>query len=231
MAGIQGPQGDRGPRGALCALSEQARAFGPEETRFLGAAASMVAAALHRLDSEARLAYLAQFDALTGLPNRPLFMSRLAHVHAQSSRQAFPLAVIFLDLDNFKQLKGSLLPPFDRGLSALLEDLQQRGLLDETLVYCLGEFGRTPAINKQAGRDHWAACNTVLLAGGGVAGGLVHGASDKLAAYPATLPVSPADLSATVYQALDVDPNTELRDSLGRPVALSGGRVVNELFG
>src|SRR5262249_12191452 len=125
--------------------------------------------------------------------------------------------------DNFRLLKNSLLPPFDRGFSALLEDLHQRGLLGETLVVCLGEFGRTPRINAQAGRDHCAACNTVVLAGGGVPGGTVYGASDRTAAFPATAPVSPADLSATVYHALGIDPHTTLRDHLGRPLPLSDG--------
>ncbi|MFO0840813.1 MAG: DUF1501 domain-containing protein [Gemmataceae bacterium] len=132
--------------------------------------------------------------------------------------------------DNFKLLKGSLLPPFDRAFSALLEDLAQRGLLEETLVVCLGEFGRTPRVNKSAGRDHWAACNSVVLAGGGVRGGQAHGASDRHAAYPATPPVSPEDLSATVYQALGVDPRQELRDHLGRPLPLSAGTPLTSLF-
>src|SRR3981081_2071849 len=108
--------------------------------------------------------------------------------------------------NNFNLLKNSLLPPFDQGFSALLEDLAQRGILDETLVVCLGEFGRTPRINGQAGRDHWAACNTVVLAGGGITGGQVHGASDRHAAYPVTNPVSPADIAATIYHALGIDP-------------------------
>ena len=81
---------------------------------------------------------------------------------------------------------GYALPRFDQALSALLEDLDERGLLTETLVVCLGEFGRTPEINRNAGRDHWAACNTVVLAGGGVRPGQIHGASDRRAAYPAT---------------------------------------------
>jgi uncharacterized protein (DUF1501 family) len=133
--------------------------------------------------------------------------------------------------NNFQQLKRDLLPPFDLGFSALLEDLQQRGLLDETLVYCLGEFGRTPAINKQAGRDHWAACNSIVMAGAGVRGGLVYGASDRNAAYPASAPVPPADLSATVYDSLGVSPHTELRDHLGRALPLSAGSPLHELFG
>jgi hypothetical protein len=132
--------------------------------------------------------------------------------------------------NNFKLLKDSLLPPFDRGFSALLEDLDQRGLLAETLVVCLGEFGRTPRINPAAGRDHWAACNSVVLAGGAVRGGQVHGASDRTAAYPATAPVSPDDLAATVYNALGIDPHTEVRDALGRPLPLSDGRPLHALF-
>jgi uncharacterized protein (DUF1501 family) len=127
-------------------------------------------------------------------------------------------------------LKDSLLPPFDRGFSALVEDLDQRGLLDETLVVCLGEFGRTPQINAQAGRDHWAACNTVVFAGGGVRGGRVLGASDRIAAFPVTPPVSPADLAATIYQALGIAPRTELRDALGRPLPLTTGKPLDELF-
>src|SRR5262249_25038721 len=99
--------------------------------------------------------------------------------------------------NNFKDLKEKLLPPFDRGFSALLEDLDGRGLLDETLVVCLGEFGRTPKINSNAGRDHWAACNSVVLAGGGVRGGQGLGASDRTAAYPPTPPAPPGDLAAT----------------------------------
>jgi hypothetical protein len=132
--------------------------------------------------------------------------------------------------NNFKLLKDSLLPPFDRGFSALLEDLRQRGLLDETLVVCLGEFGRTPKINPNAGRDHWADCNTVVLAGGGVRGGQVYGASDRQAAYPATAPVSPGDLAATIYHTLGIDPQAEIQDPLGRPLVLSTGRPLHELF-
>src|SRR5262249_24604882 len=97
--------------------------------------------------------------------------------------------------NNFNQLKSDLLPPFDRGYSALLEALSQGGLLDETLVVGLGEFGRTPKSNGAAGRDHWAACNSVVLAGGGIRGGQVYGASDRIAAYPATTPVTPNDLA------------------------------------
>jgi hypothetical protein len=132
--------------------------------------------------------------------------------------------------DNFKDLKTKLLPPFDRGFSALLEDLDERGLLDETLVVCLGEFGRSPQINAAAGREHWAACNSVVFAGAGVRGGQVHGASDRHAAYPVTPPIAPDDLAATIYHALGIDPQTEIRDPLGRPLRLADGRVLHELF-
>lgn len=132
--------------------------------------------------------------------------------------------------DNFNQLKQKLLPPFDRAYAALLDDLSQRGLLDETLVVCLGEFGRTPKINKAAGRDHWAACNSVVLAGGGVRGGQVYGASDRQAAYPAHSPVTPQDLAATIYHALGIDPRTELRDPLNRPLPLTSGQPLGALF-
>jgi hypothetical protein len=133
--------------------------------------------------------------------------------------------------DNFKLLKSSLLPPFDQGFSALLDDLHGRGLLEETLVVCLGEFGRTPKINGNAGRDHWAPCNSVVLGGGGVVGGQVLGASDRIAAYPTSRPVSPGDLAATIYHALGVDPQTVLRDALDRPHGLIDGRPALELFG
>lgn len=128
--------------------------------------------------------------------------------------------------ENFKRLENELLPPFDRGFSALLEDLHARGLLDETLVVCLGEFGRTPEINANAGRDHWAACNSVVMAGGGVRGGFVHGKSDRIAAYPDESPVTPEELAATIYRALGVRPGTELLDPLGRPMPLCTGEPV-----
>jgi hypothetical protein len=131
---------------------------------------------------------------------------------------------------NFRQLKNDLLPRFDMAFSTLLEDLDERGLLDETLVVCLGEFGRTPRINAQAGRDHWAACNTVVLAGGGIRGGQIHGASDRWAAYPVTSPVSPEDLAATLYHAMGIDCHTTLRDQLHRPLPLSTGTPLVNLF-
>jgi arylsulfatase A-like enzyme len=131
---------------------------------------------------------------------------------------------------NFELLKTKLCPNFDRGLAALLDDLTQRGLLDETLIVCLGEFGRTPQINAAAGRDHWAPCNTVLLAGAGIPGGAVYGSSDRLAAYPASNPVTPQDLAATMYHLLGIDRHLTIRDAQGRPYALSTGEPVWDLL-
>jgi hypothetical protein len=127
---------------------------------------------------------------------------------------------------NFEALRGELLPMLDQGLSALLEDLGQRGLSGQTLVVVMGEFGRTPKINKDAGRDHWGLCQSVLLAGGGVKGGQVYGASDKVGAYPAADPVDPVDVHATVYHCLGLDPGQAMTDPLRRPYPLSTGRVL-----
>jgi len=131
---------------------------------------------------------------------------------------------------NFECLKDELLPLLDQGLSALLEDLAQRGLLDETLVVCLGEFGRTPRINSNAGRDHWGHCAAVMLAGGGIRGGRTYGSSDRLAAYPREYPLDPADIQATMYHALGLQPQQEMHDQLQRPVPLSTGKPVLGLF-
>jgi hypothetical protein len=130
---------------------------------------------------------------------------------------------------NFQALEGELLPMLDQGLSALLEDLEQRGLLGQTLVAVLGEFGRTPRINKDAGRDHWGLCQSVLLAGGGVKGGQVHGSSDRIGAYPASDPVDPADVHATLYHCMGLDPGQLMYDHLRRPSPLSTGRVLTAL--
>src|SRR5207245_5795604 len=122
------------------------------------------------------------------------------------------------------------LPPLDQGLSALIEDLADRGLLDRTLIAAAGEFGRTPKVNKDAGRDHWGACQSALFAGGGIRGGQVYGASDKIAAYPTDNPVSPADFLATIYHALGLDPQAEIIDRENRPHRLVDGVPVMELF-
>jgi hypothetical protein len=132
---------------------------------------------------------------------------------------------------NFHFLKSSLLPPTDRGLSALIEDLDERGMLEETLVVAMGEFGRTPEINKQGGRDHWPDCYSVLLAGGGIRGGAVYGASDARAAYPVSDRVGPEDIAATIFAALGLNPRTEITDPLGRPFPIALGEPIRALFG
>jgi Protein of unknown function (DUF1501) len=131
---------------------------------------------------------------------------------------------------NFDCLKGELLPLLDQGLSALLDDLHQRGRLDETLVVCLGEFGRTPRINANAGRDHWGACASVVLAGGGVRGGRVVGASDRIAAYPKDCPLDPVDIQATIYHCLGLHAEQTMYDQLNRPQSLSMGKVLQQVF-
>lgn len=133
--------------------------------------------------------------------------------------------------DNFNGLKR-LVPPMEKAYSTLLDDLSERGLLDETLVIWMGDFGRTPKINGDAGRDHWPPCNSVVLAGGGIRGGQVVGESDSQAAYPVSRPVTPADLHATVFEALGYDPHAMTYPSQdGRPIPLSEGTAVRELFG
>jgi uncharacterized protein DUF1501 len=123
-----------------------------------------------------------------------------------------------------------LIPPADQGFSALIEDLETRGLLDSTLVVGMGEFGRTPKINGNAGRDHWPDCYTVVLAGGGTIGGAIHGASDRLAAYPSLDPISPADLAATVLWRFGIDPAKEFLDPTGRPIRLADGMPLTKVF-
>jgi len=123
-----------------------------------------------------------------------------------------------------------LIPPSDQAVSALIEDLDARGLLDSTLVITLAEFGRTPRINRNAGRDHWPDCYTVMLAGGGVTGGAVHGASDNIGAYPHRDPVTPADLAATIFWRFGIDPATEVLDQTARPYRLADGEPIQRLF-
>ncbi len=124
------------------------------------------------------------------------------------------------------------LPSLDRGFHALMEDLSQRGSLDETLVAMFGEFGRTPKINKNQGRDHWGAVQSGVLAGGGIQGGQVYGRSDRDSAYPVTQPVSPEDLLATIYHALGISPESEILDATARPHrAIDGGTPLLDLFG
>lgn len=135
-------------------------------------------------------------------------------------------------ITGYQMLKENYcLPSLDQGLSALLEDLSQRGMLDETLVAVYGEFGRTPKINPNKGRDHWGACQSVVLAGGGIRGGQVYGSSDEHAAYPKTKPVSVEDLHATMFHSLGLSPELEIHDSESRPYRISEGQPIRELFG
>jgi hypothetical protein len=138
---------------------------------------------------------------------------------------------------NFKRLKNELLPPLDRGVASLLDDLARSGRLDETLVVITGEFGRTPRVgmgtgnvNGKDGRDHWARVFTTVFAGAGVRGGQTVGQSDRNGAYPASQPFTPADLAATIYRSLGIDPETELTDRLGRPIQLCRGREIEALY-
>ncbi|MBI1916947.1 MAG: DUF1501 domain-containing protein, partial [Planctomycetes bacterium] len=132
---------------------------------------------------------------------------------------------------NFPIYRDYNLPYFDLTCSALLEDLDSRGLLDETLVIVLSEMGRTPKINPNGGRDHWTYCYTVFMAGGGLKGGAVYGASDAHAAYVKDKPVSTADICATVYECLGIDPTMPIRDYAGRPIPVAhGGKPIHEIL-
>lgn len=178
------------------------------------------------------------------------------HAHGQAVLQArrlveagVPITTVFWQNDgttnvsvywdthnrNFIDLKTRLMPPADQAFSALIDDLEARGLLDETLVVWTGEFGRTPRVGQSVvggagagrdGRDHWPHCFSTVLAGAGIRGGTVWGASDRWAAYPARDPVTPADVAATIYHLLGVDPSLEIRDVLGRPHRLCLGEPV-----
>jgi len=141
---------------------------------------------------------------------------------------------------NFIDLKTRLCPVTDQAFSALLDDLEGRGLLDETLIVWTGEMGRTPRVGQSVpggagagrdGRDHWGNVFTSVVAGGGIRGGTVYGSSDRYAAYPASNPTRPADLAATVYHCLGVDPRIHLRDRLGRPQVLCEGEAIEAVLG
>jgi hypothetical protein len=132
---------------------------------------------------------------------------------------------------NFPMLKDRLLPALDQSSTALLEDLAARGRLEETLVVWTTEFGRTPKINPQAGRDHWGKVFSIALAGAGIEGGQVYGASDRLGAEPADKPVSPSDWAATLFHALGVSPTTEILDPLARPHRIADGQPLIAWWG
>ena len=128
------------------------------------------------------------------------------------------------------RLEQVLVPPTDRAYSALIEDLDRRGLLEETLVVCMAEFGRTPRLDGNGGRNHWGSVFSVTMAGGGVRGGQAYGSSDRIGAYPAEGRVRPEDLSATIFHCLGYPPETEFQDPLGRPHPISRGEVLHAIL-
>ena len=136
----------------------------------------------------------------------------------------------FDDTRMYPIIKTWHLPVTDHTLPVFLNDLDERGLLDQTLVVWMGEFGRTPKLNANISRDHWPSCYTVLLAGGGMKRGFVHGRSDKQGAYPDRDPVHVGDIAATMFRALGIDPSTHVLDALQRPLPIATGRPVMELF-
>jgi Protein of unknown function (DUF1501) len=128
--------------------------------------------------------------------------------------------------NNFERLRRDLLPPFDRAVHALLSDLTERGRLAETLIVILTEFGRTPHVNRNAGRDHYPHCYSIALAGGGIRGGQVYGASDRIGALPSDQPCGPHDLHATIFHALGIPTDATLIDPLGRSFPITDGRIL-----
>lgn len=142
------------------------------------------------------------------------------------------VTVCHRDWDHHEQLETLLrhdLPRLDHAVCSLFEDLQQRGLLEQTLVLVMGEFGRTPKINKNAGRDHWPHAGSVLIGGGGVTGGQIVGATNSNGEHPVTRPLAPADIWATVYHQLGIDLATQYKDRAGRPIPITDGAVIREL--
>jgi hypothetical protein len=131
---------------------------------------------------------------------------------------------------NTERLKKALMPPMDQAYSALLEDLATRGMLEETLVVWMGEFGRSPKINPAGGREHWGHVFSVALAGGGVKGGVVYGKSDRQGGFPLEGRVEPQDLIATIHHCLGFAPSTELHDRFGRPLVISKGRPIEAIL-
>ena len=134
--------------------------------------------------------------------------------------------------NNFQALREDLIPPFDLAFTALMSDLEREGRLDDTLVVVAGEFGRTPKVTlKTAGREHWSNVFSVVLAGAGIRGGQVYGASDKIGGFPGDRPVSPGDLTATIYHCLGIEPRTEVHDQNGRPFFISSGNPIADIIG
>ncbi len=133
-------------------------------------------------------------------------------------------------IDEPNRLRNVLVPPTDQAFAALLDDLSLRGILDETLVVCLAEFGRTPRYNNRTGRDHWGPVFSVALAGAGIRGGVVHGSSDRQGAQPRDGRVRPEDLTATMLHCLGHAADTEIHDSFNRPIPISRGRIIRQIL-
>ncbi|MFP6764302.1 MAG: DUF1501 domain-containing protein [Planctomycetaceae bacterium] len=240
----------RSRRGLLANLDRQVRTF--EDTRsidqmqtyyqrafsLLMTARSREAFDLSREKTELRERYGMHQTGQSTLLARRLIEAGVPFVTVYAPVQRIEGVSWDTHRDNFPLLKNTLLPPADQSFSALLEDMHQRGLLDETLVIWMGEFGRTPKIgytqsnntNNSSGRDHHPYCYSILLAGAGVRGGSYFGRSDKDGWYPADSPVHPGDLGATVYDAFGIDPHQEIRDRFGRPHRLIEGQPVAGLF-
>ncbi len=179
---------------------------------------------IHRESDQVRDAY-----GRTDLGQRMLLARRLVEVGVSF------VTVYYGGWDNhtkiFETFKGDFMKKFDRGLAALIADLDDRGLLDNTMVIALGEFGRTPKVNKDAGRDHWPGAMSVLMAGAGIPRGRVVGATDAKGYYAAESVYRPEDFAASLYTKMGIDPHQVLQTSTGRPVPLvNGGRVIKELF-
>ena len=132
--------------------------------------------------------------------------------------------------NNFNMCKGYLFPKLDGCLSAQLIDLEQRGLLEDTLVVAAGEFGRTPKINRDGGRDYWAGVNSMLLAGSGIKRGYVFGSSDRVGAFPSSKPVGPWDVQVTILHCFGINPASQVKDPLGRPIPISTGKVITDVL-
>jgi hypothetical protein len=205
-------------------------AYGEKAFRLLRSAATRDAFALEREDPRVRDRYGRNTHGQSVLLARRLVESGVRFVTVYDHQTNGQLANWDAHENVFGRLKNDLLPPADQAFSALIEDLTARHLLDSTLVIALGEFGRTPKINPKAGRDHWPFCFSVVMAGGGVKGGVVLGASDKLGAYPHLDPATPSDLAATLFWRFGLDPSAEIIDLTGRPYRLADGQPIRSLF-
>ncbi len=177
---------------------------------------------------------------LNPIPRSIWTYPRLAPPSLLVARRLVEAGVQFVAYNAFNQewdthggLEGrykQIVPPVDQSFAALVADLEERGMLDRTLVVNTGEFGRTPQVNKDGGRDHWPNAYSTVVAGGGLKRGIVLGETDRHGAEVLTRPVAPADFLATLWHQLDIDPATEIHDRLNRPHRVSDGRVIRELI-